>query len=454
MYLSAFAGSLDPHSRYLSPAALRDYHIQSGLGLEGIGAALQSTDGGFQVTKIIPGSAADLHGKLKPADRIVGVGQGESGEIVDVKDLKLAQLVHLIRGRRGTTVQLRVIPDGLDQAVTYQIEQGNIRLTDSEARSAVFGEELKIGVISLPSVYVDLESARSGEADFKSATRDVRRLLEALKQQQVDAILLDLRRCEGNSLSEAINLAGLFLDSGPVIQGKDSTGRVQVYNDLSKGTDWAGPLVLVTSRITAGAPEFLAAAIQDYRRGIVVGDESTNGKGTEQQLIELGRQLFRIPNPPNLGALVLTSRTLYRSTGVSIQRRGVESDIVLPSLTNEIAMREEDREHALPEDAVEGFVFKRLDLVNEDLVQELQAASQVRVAASEEFAELTESIARFRARQQTAIPLKEATFREQRGTQDVDPPTPTPDGNPNASDYFLKELLAITRDYAEALSEN
>jgi carboxyl-terminal processing protease len=455
MYLSAFAGSMDPRSRFLSPAALREYHIQTGLALEGIGAALQATEGRFQVTKIIRGSAADLHGKLKPGDRIVGVGQGESEEIVDVTDLKLLQLVNLIRGRSGTTVRLRVIPDGSDAAVTYQIKRGNIRLIDSEAHSAVFGRDPKIGVISLPSIYIDHESARNGAAEFKSATRDVRRLLKSLKQQQVDAILLDLRQCDGNSLNEAINLASLFLDAGPVTQSKDSTGRVQVYDDVFQGTEWDGPLVLVTSRITAGAPEFLAAAIQDYRRGIVVGDESTNGKGTEQQLIELGRHLFRIPDPPNLGALALTSRMVYRPTGASIQRRGVVSDIVLPSLTNDIVECEEDREHALVGDAVEACAFKQLDLVNDELVQKLQAASQARVAASEEFAELSENIARVRARQlQTLIPLKEATFREQWRAQDEDPPAPTPGGSPKNTEYFFEELLAITRDYVKALSKN
>jgi carboxyl-terminal processing protease len=403
------------------------------------------TDDGFLVVKIIPGSAADLHGKLKPGDHIVGVGQGESGEIVDVTNLQLAQLVDLIRGRSGTTVRLRVTPGGSEQPVTYLIKRGNIRLVDSEARSAVFGEDPKIGVISLPSIYVDLESARSGEADFKSAARDVRRLLKSLRQQQVDAILLDLRHCEGNSLSEAIHLAGLFLDAGPLIQGKDRTGQVQAYDDPSEGAEWDGPLVLATSRITSGAPEFLAAAIQDYRRGIVVGDESTNGKGTEQELIELGPTLIRIPNPPNLGALSLTSRMVFRPTGASIQRRGVQPDIVLPSLTNEIAICEEDRKHALPEEAVEGCAFKQLDLVSEGLVQRLQAASQARVAASDKFAELTESIARARARrQQTAIPLEEATIRERRGTRDRNL---TPDGGSDTDDYFFKELLEITRDY-------
>ncbi len=311
MYLTALTTSYDPHTTYMSPGSLENFEIQMRLNLEGIGAALQFTDGYTVVSKIIPGGAADKDKRLKPEDKVVGVGQGTEGEIVDVVDMKLNDVVKLIRGERGTVVRLKVLPAGQGEPKIYAITREQIELTDSEARSEVIeagrrpdGTPYKIGVIDLPSFYMDMSGAREGLEDFKSTTRDVAKLLKKFNEQKVDLVVLDLRQNGGGSLTESINLTGLFIDTGPVVQVKDADKRVQHYDDQDRGMAWNGPLVVLTSKFSASASEIFAGAIQDYRRGLVIGDSSTHGKGTVQSLLDLGKQLFRgLPNSPQLGAL-------------------------------------------------------------------------------------------------------------------------------------------------------
>ena len=273
------------------------------LKLEGIGAALEAPDGETVVKKIIPGGAADKDGRLKPEDRIVGVGQGADGEIVPVVDMKLNDVVKLIRGHQGTIVRLEVLAKGETQPKIYNIVRQQIELNDSEARSVILetgkkpdGTPYQIGVIDLPSFYMDMSGAKSGREDFKSTTRDVPKLLEEFNAKKVDAVVLDLRHNGGGSLTEAINLTGLFIDDGPVVQVKDADGQKTQYDDTETGVEWAGPLVVLTSKFSASASEILAGAIQDYDRGLIVGDHSTHGKGTVQSLLDLGQRLFgRLP---------------------------------------------------------------------------------------------------------------------------------------------------------------
>ncbi|MCA9164966.1 MAG: PDZ domain-containing protein, partial [Planctomycetales bacterium] len=342
MYLTAMTSSFDPHTTYMSPSTLENFRIQMRLNLEGIGAALSNIDGYTTISKVIPGGAADKHGKLKPEDRVVSVGQGEEGEMVDVVDMSLNDVVGMIRGKAGTVVRLGVIPDGSTETKIYAITRERIELEDSAARADIIEEKdsdnasYKIGVIDLPSFYMDMEAARDNKSDYRSTTRDVRAILDDFTEKGVDAVVLDLRRNGGGSLTEAINLTGLFIDQGPVVQVKDSDNNVQHYDDLEEGMAWKGPLVVLTSKFSASASEILAGAIQDYGRGIVVGDESTHGKGTVQSLLDLGSQVFGLRSAPNLGALKITMQQFYRPNGDSTQKRGVLADVVLPSLTNEM----------------------------------------------------------------------------------------------------------------------
>ena len=308
MYLSAITTSFDPHTNYMSPSSLENFNISMKLNLEGIGAALMMTDGYTVVSKVIPGGAADKNGKLQPEDRIVSVGQGDDGEMVDVVDMNLNDVVKLIRGKAGTVVRLGVKPAGSNDVETYTITRAQIELKDSEARSEIIpvrqrpdGQPYQVGVIDLPSFYMDMTAARRGLTDFKSTTRDVRRILEDFNEKNVDVVVLDLTRNGGGSLTEAINLTGLFIDEGPVVQVKDSDNHVQHYDDLERGMVWKGPLVVLTSKFSASASEILAGAIQDYGRGIVVGDQATHGKGTVQSLLDLGSQLFDSPESAESG---------------------------------------------------------------------------------------------------------------------------------------------------------
>ena len=320
MYLTAMTMSFDPHTSYMSPSSYKNFEIQMRLQLDGIGAELRSIDGYTVVNKIIPEGAADKEGSLKAQDRIIGVGQDVDGELEDVVDMKLGEVVKRIRGQRGTIVRLEVTDeDGLNRRV-INITRAKIELKDSEAQQAVFehgtkpsGEPFLIGVIDLPSFYLDMDGARRGDPDYRSTTRDVRKILEGFNEKGVDAVILDLRRNGGGSLQEAINLTGLFIEGGPVVQVKGPDGYVQAYEDNDTSILWKGPLVVMTSKFSASASEILAGAIQDYGRGLIIGDHATHGKGTVQSLMDLGLQLFRgMRNPPAYGALKITMQQFYR----------------------------------------------------------------------------------------------------------------------------------------------
>ncbi|MEO8498022.1 MAG: S41 family peptidase, partial [Planctomycetota bacterium] len=286
-FLTAITSSYDPHTTYMSPSSLDNFRIMMRLNLDGIGAALQLSEEGYTaVTKVIPGGAADKDGRLKPDDRIVSVSDS-NGEMVDVVDMKLNDVVQLIRGDAGTVVKLGVQPGGTGETKIYDITRARIELEDSAARGEVIergqkpdGKPFNVGVIDLPSFYMDMAAAGQGAQDFRSTTRDVSHILKDFHSKNVDVVVLDLRQNGGGSLTEAINLTGLFIDQGPVVQVKDAIGRIQSYNDLEAGMAWDGPLVVLTSKFSASASEILAGAIQDYNRGLIIGDDSTHGKGT------------------------------------------------------------------------------------------------------------------------------------------------------------------------------
>ena len=468
MYLSAITTAYDPHTTYMSPSSLENFHISMKLKLEGIGAALMMNDGYTVVTKVIPGGAADKNGKLQPEDRIVSVGQGTDGEMVDVVDMNLNDVVKMIRGKAGTVVRLGVKPAGGNEVEIVKITRAKIELKDSEARSEVIpfgkkpdGSSYEIGVIDLPSFYMDMSAARKGLTDFKSTTRDVRRILEDFKSKGVDAVVLDLTRNGGGSLTEAINLTGLFIDRGPVVQVKDSDARVQHYDDTESGMVWDGPLVVMTSKFSASASEILAGAIQDYGRGIIIGDVATHGKGTVQSLLDLGNQIFNVPNPPNLGALKITMQQFYRPNGDSTQKRGVVVDVPMPSLTTHMDVGETDLDYPVKFDEVEAAPFKKVDDVTTPVVKQLNNLSAKRREGSEDFAKLNRRVEQYKKQKaRKSVTLNEKKFFAERAELDADKEEEKKIKEQVSGErpvfrrnYYNDEVLAITVDYLQLLKD-
>ena len=468
LFLTSLTTAYDPHSTYFSQSTFDNFMIQMRLNLEGIGASLQSEDGVTVVKRIVPGGAADRNGKLKVEDRIVSVGQGDDGEMVDVADMKLDDVVAMIRGAAGTTVRLGVMPEGSNEIKTYPIVREKIELKDSEAQGQVFnagtkpdGSAYKIGVIDLPSFYSDMEGARLGRADYKSTTRDVRRVLEEFKEEGVDAVVLDLRSNGGGSLPESVSCTGLFIDQGPVVQVKNSAGEKERLDDEVAGMTWDGPLVVVTSKFSASASEILAGAIQDYQRGLVVGDTATHGKGTVQQLRDVGRIIFPIAAavPKNFGALKVTMQQFYRPSGDSTQKRGVLADVVLPSISDQMDVGEADLQHALEFDQIEKAEFNLYPYVTPEIVKAVRAKSDARIKGSEDFADLMSDIERYKIQKgRKSVTLNEAKFLEQRKEFDAekqDEETLEQQVNKDSTNiertFYLDEVLAITVDYLEAL---
>jgi carboxyl-terminal processing protease len=486
MYLTAITTSFDPHTSYMSPSTQENFEIAMRLGLEGIGASLQAEDGYTVVRQIIRGGAAHKDGRLKVNDKIIAVAEGRDGEFVDVEDWKLSNVVKLIRGKRGTVVRLKVISEPKKEEVAaaevaaepaaeieppreepepkvIDITRAKIELKDSEARGVILevgrksdGTPYKIGVIDLPSFYMDMAGARAGLPDFKSATRDVRRILEEqFKPQGVDAVILDLRRNGGGSLTESINLTGLFIDQGPVVQVKDADKRVRGYDDLHAGTAWDGPFVVLISKFSASASEILAGAVQDYRRGLIVGDHATHGKGTVQSLSDLGRQLFRLPRSPKLGALKITMQQFYRPNGDSTQNRGVVSDVELPSLTTHLDIGEADLDYPVKFDRVDPRRFLKLDYVNKPMLDRLRDLSAKRCRDSEDFQKVLRNIARYKEQKgRKYVTLNEELFMAERAELNADKEQQKtieeindPDRPVFERNFYGDEALDITLDY-------
>lgn len=355
MFLSAVTGTVDPHTEYLSPSQSESFDIQMKLSLEGIGALLQSEGEYVKVSSLVPGGPADKGDALEPADRIVAVGQGEDGEMVNVVGMRLDEVVDLIRGPKGSTVRLDVIPAkavDVTRTHTVRITRDTVKLEDQAAQSEVVtvtrdGKDHKVGVIDVPTFYVDFDAWQAGDSDYRSSTRDVAKEIDKLKQENVEGIVLDLRNNGGGALQEANSLIGLFIDRGPTVQVRDARGRINLYGDSDRGAHYDGPLTVLVNRLSASASEIFAGAIQDYGRGLVVGNQ-TFGKGTVQTLNDLGH-----------GQIKLTRAKFYRITGESTQLRGVEPDITFPSLIGMDEIGESALDNALPWDKVRPVQYRR-----------------------------------------------------------------------------------------------
>lgn len=467
LYVSALTTSFDPHTSYMSPDSFENFQIVMSLNLDGIGAQLMSEDGFTKLTSIVPGGAADKDGRLKPGDKILAVGQGEEGPMSDVIDMKLDDVVQQIRGTAGTVVRLSVMPADGGETQIYNITRAKITLDDSGARSQVVeyetkadGTPYKFGYINLPSFYMDMEAARENTDSYRSTTRDVSRIIEDFKKTGIDAVVLDLSRNGGGSLTEAINLTGLFIDRGPVVQVKNPSGQVQVYDDENSGVVWSGPLVVMTSKESASASEILAGAIQDYQRGLIIGDPTTHGKGTVQSLLDLGQQLFRRPTEGEFGALKITIQQFYLPGGQSTQRQGVMSDIVLPAITASFDNSEADLDYALPNDQVKEARHTNYKMVDSTLLAELRTKSMERVRQSDGFDRLLKRIELYnQQKDEDFVSLNRDEFLRRRAELDAQREeeeqmleSQLPKKEVFKLDYYNKEVLNVARDYIEAFS--
>jgi carboxyl-terminal processing protease len=359
--MNAYARAFDPHSSYFSPRSSEEYRIQMSLNYDGIGASLQLVDDYVTIMNVLEGGPAAVAGTLKVNDRITSVGQGHEGSFTDVIGWRLDDVVQLIRGKAGTSVRLQVLPAGAAPGTAEKVlefTRGKVTLEAQAAHKEVKtvarnGRNLKIGVITVPGFYQDIDAQNAGDENYRSTTRDVLKLVNELKSENIDGLVLDLRNDGGGYLPEATALTGLFIDHGPVVQLRDTSGRLEVLDDPETKAAYDGPLAVLVDRLSASASEIFAGAIQDYHRGVILG-QTTFGKGTVQNLVKLDRW----SNEPINGQLTVTIGKFYRVTGESTQHRGVEPDVPLVSLLDTKEIGESALESALPWDRIAGVPFK------------------------------------------------------------------------------------------------
>ncbi len=433
-YLATVASTIDPHTSYFSPRESENFNMGLRLSLQGIGAQLTTEDEYTKVVELIKGGPAERGNDLQAGDRIIGIAQGVDGEMKDVIGLRLDDVVDQIRGEKDTVVRLNVIPaeaTGETEAHIVSITRDTVKLEDQSAKKEVievtYNEgTYKVGVIKLPTFYFDFEAASAGQPDFKSSTRDVKVLLEELKAEGVDAVVMDLRDNGGGSLTEANDLVGLFIDTGNTVQIRYSglrNGFVRAYGDGNPEVTYDGPLGVLVNRASASASEIFAGAIQDYQRGLILGGQ-TFGKGTVQEII-----------PMEYGQVKLTRSKFYRISGASTQHRGVMPDIAFPDRYTAIEeMGESNLDGALPWDTVRPVEYNTYFPIK-DVLPNLQTLHNERVAADPDFIYLSNQIERTKElRERTTLSLNEAVVRKERDDNRLE------EFNANNMRLFLKGL--------------
>ena len=423
-FMNAYASSIEPHTNYLGPRASENFDIAMKLSLEGIGAVLQREDDYTAIREIVPGGPAALSKQLKVGDRIVGVGQGENGQIADVVGWRLDDVVDKIRGAKDTTVRLEVLPadagpDG--KHFTLSLVRKKVSIEEQAAKKSVIevgkGDQARrIGVISLPTFYQDFEARRRGDKDYKSATRDVEKLLGELKADKVDGVIVDLRNNGGGSLAEATDLTGLFIDKGPVVQVRNASGQVEENSDENPGMAWDGPLAVLVNRGSASASEIFAAAIQDYGRGVIIG-EPTFGKGTVQNLVDLDEVAHN--EKPTFGEVKMTIAQFFRINGGSTQLRGVTPDISFPLTVDAKDFGESSYDNALPWTSIAPAKYAPVGDIK-SVVPMLIQRHDTRTANNVEWKNLEADLADARAlRAEKTISLNETVRRKERDEQEA-----------------------------------
>ena len=415
IYANALTELYDPHTNYFSPRRSENFNINMSLSLEGIGAVLQAEDEYTKVARLVPKGPADKQGDLEPSDKIVGVGQGDEGEIEDVIGWRLDEVVQLIRGPKDSTVRLQVIPGkskSTDERKTITIVRNKVKLEEQSAQKEILeipngDSTLKVGVIDIPAFYIDFEAMRRGDKDYKSTTRDVKRLLKELQEEGVDGLVVDLRNNGGGSLQEANELTGLFIEYGPTVQIRHSSRRVWRDGKRLKSDYYEGPLVVLINRLSASASEIFAGAIQDYERGIIVGDRSF-GKGTVQTL-----------SPLTEGQLKITESKFYRISGDSTQHRGVVPDLAFPSMFDTEEIGESSLDHALNWDQINSVRHRRYGDLS-SVLPHITGLYEERSDANPDFVYLEDQIAMAtETRKLDRLPLNEDARVALRETQET-----------------------------------
>ena len=423
-FMNAYAMAIEPHTNYLVPRTAEDFNITMRLSLVGIGAVLTEKDDYTTIRELTPGGPAELSGQLKPGDRIIGVAQGETGAMTDIQGWRLDDSVALIRGATDSVVQLDILPadagpDGKHKRVS--LVRKKITLEEQAAKKSILtvkdkSGEQRIGVITLPTFYQDFEAKSKGERNFKSATRDVARLLNEFKKEKVDGVLVDLRNNGGGSLTEAVELTGLFIGNGPVVQQRDAKGNVSVAKDTNAKVAWDGPLGVLINRGSASASEIFAAAMQDYGRGVLIGERSF-GKGTVQTMINLDQMVKN--DPATFGELKLTITQFFRVNGGSTQLRGVKPEITFPMRSELDDFGESSYDNPLPWVKIGAADYSPVDDLS-SIIPELITRHETRVKTDKEFQALREDVAEVtRLRKRNMLSLNEAERRKERDEQEA-----------------------------------
>lgn len=409
-YMDSFTQIFDPHTRYLPPRESESFDISMSLSLEGIGALLQQEDEYTKVVRLVTAGPAENSKLLKPADRIIGVAQGKEGEMVDVIGWRLDDVVDLIRGPKGTLVRLNLIPStATDNNENREIHiiRDTVKLEDQAAQKKVFnvereGKAFKVGIISLPAFYIDFKAAQSGDPDYRSSSKDVAHLVQELKKENIDALIIDLRNNGGGSLQEANILTGLFIKTGPVVQVREQNSQVQILGDRNPSIEYSGPLAVLVNRLSASASEIFAGAIQDSGRGIVIGSQ-TFGKGTVQTITAV-----------DPGELKYTQAKFYRISGASTQHRGVIPDIEFPEIINKTEIGEDSQDDALPWDQILPTRYSYNPLIA-PVIPEIKARHYGRVTDNPDFVYLSKRIHLMDTiRERQSISLNEAQRKKEK----------------------------------------
>jgi carboxyl-terminal processing protease len=480
-FMDAYTTSIDPHTDYFGATASAEFDISMKLSLVGIGAVLQEQDDYTTIRELVPGGPAQLSGKLAVGDRIIGVGQGKDSPVKEVVGRRLDEIVQMIRGAKGSVVRLEILPadagaDGKHRLL--DLVRDKISLDKQAAKKTIISVKdgdatRKIGVITLPAFYEDFEARQKGDKDYRSASRDVAKLLGELKQENVDGVLVDLRDNGGGSLSEAVDLTGLFVGKGPVVQERDAKGKIDVESDDLSAPLWTGPLGVLINRSSASASEIFAAAIQDYGRGVIVGEPSF-GKGTVQTVIDLDQVAHN--SKPKFGELKMTIAQFFRVNGGTTQLRGVTPDISLPGLSDLSTFGEASFDNALPWAQVKPANYTPDGDIKAVLPQ-LQSRHDERVQKDQDFQRFIEDVADLKAqRDKQVVSLNEAERRDELAAQakrlkerkqiddGVDPgqddglqaderslsaDLALEDARKNAKDVLLKEAASIVADQAD-----
>jgi carboxyl-terminal processing protease len=442
--MDAFTNAIDPHTNYFNPSNAANFNIEMSRSLEGIGATLQSKDEYVTISSIVPGGPADKSKQLAPEDRIVGVAQGKTGEFQNVIGWRIENAIALIRGTKGTIVRLEVLPKGTGvsgKPKVIEIVREKIILKDQSAKEEIRtynsnGKTVKIGVISIPAFYIDYNDYKSGNPNYKSTTRDVKLILDTLKRENVDGVVIDLRENGGGSLMEAIDLGGLFIKTGPIVQVRDGSNQTEVDNDEDPSISYAGPMAVLVDRFSASASEIFAGAMQDYGRALIIGTQ-TYGKGTVQNAIDLdkvikpsvGELISKVTgkndkstttgSQSRFGQLNLTIAKFYRISGNSTQHKGVTPDVKFPSIIPMDKYGEDTEPSALPFDIIAKSDYTKVGDFTA-VVPQLNKLHNQRMSASNSYKYLMEDIAEFTKREnEKSITLNEQQMKKQRDADEA-----------------------------------